>query len=196
MASDQGNLRSEAEARVQRRFDRQTEALTEWQREESQRDARAQAGAVEDSMTRQATLEHEKKQALVEHDKAWNQLKERLTPRPSPAPTLDMIGTPPNRNLVQHHDEMRQRWTERREQIDKDFDNDIASCEAARSEMLEGFGRANQARDQAHREDRRQLAEHQQQSFGQAVQKELERADRWTSREFQQRSRDHAELER
>jgi hypothetical protein len=196
MASDFSDLRPEAETRVQRRFERQTTALNEWQREERERDTRAQARAVEDSTTRQATLEQGRDTALADHDKAWEQLKARLTPRPSPAPTFDLIGTPPNRSLVQHHDEMRRRWTERREQIVKDFDNDIGACETARAEMLEGFGQANRARDQAHAADRLQLVERQQQSFEQLVQRELARADRWTSREFQQRSRDNADLER
>ena len=191
MASDPGGLRSEAENRVQRRFDRQTAELTEWQRQERQRDTRQQSQALESSKTRQDILQQDKENALAEHEKAWNQVKDRLTPRPGPA--LDMIGTPPKRNVLQHHDEMRKRWTERREEIVKDHDKDIADCAAARAEMLEGFGRANQARDQAHREDQLQLAERQQQSFDRLVQKELDRADRWTSREFKQRSRDDNE---
>jgi len=193
MASDPGDLRSEAENRVRLRFDRQTAGLTEWQRGERQRDARLQAQAVEDSKTRQTTLESDKEKTLAEHDRAWDQVKDRLTSRPGPAPAFDMIGTPPNRNVVQHHDEMRKRWTERRDQIVKDCDKDIADGEAARAEMVEGFGRANQARGQAHGEDRARLAERQQQSFEHLVQKELDRADRWTSREFKERSRDDNE---
>ena len=49
---------------------------------------------------------------------------------------------------------------------------------------------ANEARDQAHSEARRDLAQSQQQSFERLVKKELDRADQWTSREFKQRSRD------
>src|SRR5262245_32081117 len=191
MASDPGGLRSEAENRVQRRFDRQTAELTQWQRQERQRDARLQTQAIETSKTRQDNLQQDKEDALAEHKKARNQLKDRLTPRPGPA--LDMIGTPPKRNVLQHHDEMRKRWTDRRDEIVKDWDKNIADCAAARAEMQEGFGRANQARDQAHSEDRARLAEHQQQSFERTVQKELDRADRWTSREFKERSRDDNE---
>jgi hypothetical protein len=189
MASDPGDLRSEAENRVRLRFDRQTAELTEWQRSERQRDARLQSQAIEHSKARQTILESDKENALAEHDRAWDQVKGRLTPRPSPAPAFDMIGTPPNRNVTQHHDEMRKRWTERRDEIVKDFDKDLADCEAARAEMQEGFARANQARDQAYGEDRARLAERQQQSFEGLVQKELDRADRWTSREFRERSR-------
>jgi hypothetical protein len=193
MASDPGGIRSEAENRVRLRFDRQTAELTEWQRGERQRDARLQSQAIEDSMARQAILEHDRENALAEHNKAWDRVKDRLTPRPSPAPAFDMIGTPPNRNVTQHHDEMRKRWTERRDEIVKDFDTDIAACEAARTEMLEGFGRANSARDQEHSQDRIQLAERQEQSFERVVQKELDRAGKWTSREFKDRSRDDNE---
>ena len=85
---------------------------------------------------------------------------------------------------------MRQRWTDQREQIVKDFDQRIASTEATRAEMQQGFGRANEARDQAHSEARRDLAQNQQQSFERLVKNELARADKWTSREFKQRSRD------
>jgi hypothetical protein len=100
-----------------------------------------------------------------------------------------MMG-PPARNLVQDHDEMRQRWSERRDQIVKDFDERVASNEATHAEMQQGFGRANEARDQAHGEARRDLAQRQQESFERLVRKELDRADKWTSREFKQRSRD------
>ncbi len=144
----------------------------------------------ENSLANQAKLEADKKIALAEHDKLWKQASDRLTPRPIPAPAFDMMGGPPARNLVQDHDEMRQRSTERRDQIVKDFDQRIASTEATRAEMQQGFGRANEARDQAHSEARRDLAQTQQQSFERLVKKELDRADKWTSREFKQRSRD------
>ena len=85
---------------------------------------------------------------------------------------------------------MRQRRAEGRDQIVKDFDQRIAACEAGRAEMQQAFGRANEARDQAHGEARRDLAQKQEQSFEGLVKKELDRADKWASREFKQRSRD------
>jgi hypothetical protein len=190
MASNAGDLRRQAEDRVNLRFDRQNAALTEFQRGECEGDAERQNRAAENSLANQTKLEADKTIALAEHDKLWKQASDRLTPRPIPAPAFDMMGGPPARNLVQDHDEMRQRWTERRDQIVKDFDQRIASTEATRAEMQQRFGRANEARDQAHSGARRDLAQSQQQSFERVVKKELDRADKWTSREFKQRSRD------
>jgi hypothetical protein len=189
MASDSRDPEREARDRVARRQDRETRTLTEFQRGECERDTERQNRALQNSIANQAKLEADKTIALAEHDKLWKQASDRLTPRPIPAPAFDMMG-PPARNLVQDHDEMRQRWTERRDQIVKDFDQRIASTESSRAEMPQGFGRANEARDQAHSEARHDLAQNQQQSFERLVRKELDRADKWTSREFKQRSRD------
>jgi hypothetical protein len=189
MASESRDLAREARDRVTLRQDRETRTLTEFQRGECDRDTERQNRALQNSIANQAKLEADKTIALAEHDKRWKEASDRLTPRPIPAPAFDMMG-PPARNLVQDHDEMRQRWTERRDQIVKDFDQRIASTEATRAEMQQGFGRANDARDQAHSEARRDLAQSQQQSFDRLVGKEIDRADKWTSREFKQRSRD------
>jgi hypothetical protein len=190
MAFDPRDPEREARDRVALRQDRQTRALTEFQSRECERDTERQNRALQNSIARQAKLEADRESALAEHDKRWKEASDRLTPRPIPAPAFDMMGAPPARNLVQDHDEMRQRRAEGRDQIVKDFDHRIASTEAARTEMQQGFGRANEARDQAHSEARRDLAQRQQQSFEGLVKKELDRADKWTSREFKQRSRD------
>jgi hypothetical protein len=190
MASEPRDLEREARDRVALRQDRETRALTESQRAECERDSERQNRALQNSIANQAKLEEDKVSALSEHDNLWKQASDRLTPRPIPAPVFDMMGGPPARNLVQDHDEMRQRWSERRDQTVKDFDQRIAGCEAARAEMQQRFGRANEARDRAHSEARRDLAQRQEQSFDRLVKKELDRADQWTSREFKQRSRD------
>jgi hypothetical protein len=190
MASEPSDLEREARDRVARRQERETRALTEFQRGQCDRDTERQNRALEDSVSRQAKLETDKETALAEHDNRWKQASDRLTPRPIPAPAFDMMGPAPSRNLVQDHDEMRQRWSERREQMVADFDQRIAACKATRAEMQQGFDRANEARDQAHSEARRDLARNQQQAFEGLVNKELGRADKWTSREFKQRSRD------
>jgi hypothetical protein len=189
MASDPRDPAREARDRVTLRQDRETRALSEFQRGECERDAERQNRALQNSIANQAKLEADKTITLAEHDKRWKEASDRLTPRPIPAPAFDMMG-PPARHLVQDHDEMRQRWSERRDWIIKDFDQRIASTEATRAEMQQGFGRANDARDQAHSEARRDLAQSQQQSFDRLVKKDLDRADQWTSREFKQRSRD------
>jgi hypothetical protein len=192
MNSSVGDLKRVAEERVHRRFDRQTAALGEWQRQESARDADFQARSVVESVARQTMLQEQKRSALAEHDKLWNQARDRLTPRPEPAPAFDMMGGPPARNLVQDYDELHQRWSERREQIVRDSDKDIATCRRERGAMLEGFTHTNEAREQRHTEDRHDLAQRQQRAFAPLVQKEIDRADKWNSREFNRRSRaDH-----
>ena len=189
MASEPRDFEREARDRVTRRQERETRALTEFQRGECDRDTARQNRALENSIANQASVEADKKTALAEHDKQWKQASDRLTPRPIPAPAFDMMG-PPARNLVQDHDEMRQRRAEGRDHIVKDYEQRIAFCEATRAEMQQAFARANEARDQAHGEARRDLAQRQEQSVEGLVKKELDRADKWTSREFKQRSRD------
>src|SRR5208282_3696276 len=102
---------------------------------------------------------------LTAHDRLWEQARDRLTLRPGPAPAFDMMGGPPARNLAQDHDEIRRQWTARREQIASEYDDRIGACTAARAEMAQGFVRANEARDQGHKEDRSNLAERQRESF-------------------------------
>jgi hypothetical protein len=189
MASEPRDPEREARDRVALRQEREIRALSEFQRGQCDRDTERQNRALEDSVSRQAKLEADKKTALAEHDNRWKQASDRLTPRPIPAPVFEMMGGPPARNLVQDHDEMRQRWSERRDQMVQDFDQRIAACEETRAEMQQGFARANEARDQTHSEARQNLTHTQQQSFEGLVKKELDRADKWTSREFKQRSR-------
>jgi hypothetical protein len=189
MASEP-DLRREAADRVNLRFDRQTAALDKVQREERESDARRQSWTIADSVTRQSILEQDKAKALNEHDQRWREARDRLTPRPSPAPSFDMMGGPPRRNLAKDYHDMRERADARRKEIETGFDQDIATLAATRAEKCEQFGRANEARDRGHREDRAQLAERHQQSFDRLVKQELDRADKWTSREFKQRSRD------
>ena len=146
MNTNTGDVQRIAEERVHRRFERQTAALHKWQREETKRDADFQANAVVESVARQTMLQEQKKNALAEHDKLWKQAINRLTPRPEPAPAFDMMGGPPARNPVQDYDELHQRWSERRDQIVRDSDKDIATCRRERGAMLEGFARTNEAR--------------------------------------------------
>ena len=196
MTDEPVDMRRAAEDRVRIRNERQTRTLTEWQRQESEREARLQSRAMADSVGRQASLELEKTLRLQSHEREGRQARDRLAPRPIPAPAFDMMGGPPARNLVQDHDEMQQRWNAKRDRIVKDFGESIADCEAARADMQQGFARANQVREQRHSEDRLALANRQQESFDRLVNKEVERADRWVSREFGKRARDDNAHER
>ena len=131
--ADPDDLKRAAENRVHRRFDRQTAALSEWQRQECARDADFQARSVVESVARQTLLQEQKKSALAEHDQLWKDARDRLTPRPVPAPAFDMMGGPPARNLVKDYDELQQRWSDRREQIVRDSDHDIRTCRRERA---------------------------------------------------------------
>src|SRR4029077_7605736 len=128
MADEPVDIRRAAEDRVRLRFERQTAALTQWQRQESEREARLQSLAIGDSVARQASLELEKTLRLESHEREGRQARDRLAHRPLPAPAFDMMGGPPPRNLVQDHDEMQQRWKAQRDGIVKHFDEDIAGC--------------------------------------------------------------------
>jgi hypothetical protein len=196
MTDEPVNIRREAEDRVRLRFERQTTALTQWQRQESEREVRLQSRAIGDSVARQASLELEKTLRLESHEREGRQARDRLANRPIPAPAFDMMGGPPPRNLVQDHDEVRQRWNAQRDRIVEHFDKNIAGCKAARAEMQDGFARADEARNQGHSADRLALAYRHQESFERLVNKEVERADRWTSREFKKRARDDNAHER
>ena len=190
MSEESGDLRRSAEERVRFRFERQNAALTKWQSEVRTSDTLFQTRAVEASLAREAMLEQEKESALAGHDKLWKEARDRLTPRPSPAPSFDMMGGPPMRNLAKDYDDMRRRSSDRREQIVAERDEGIAACKATRAEMRQGFARGNEARDQGQKEDRLDLAQKQDQAFEHLVKKELDRADQWNSREFNRRSRD------
>jgi hypothetical protein len=73
MASEPRDLAREARDRVAVRHDRETRALTEFQRGECDRDAERQNRVLENSIANQAKLEADKKSALAEHDKRWKQ---------------------------------------------------------------------------------------------------------------------------
>ena len=109
MASEPRDPEREARDRVALRQDRETKALSELQRQERERDSDRQNRALQNSLANQANVEADKEKALAAHEKRWKEASDRLTPRPIPAPGFDMIGPPPSRNLVQDHDEIRQR---------------------------------------------------------------------------------------
>lgn len=131
MTDEPVDIRRAAEDRVRLRFERQSATLTEWQRQESEREVRLQSRAMADSVARQASLELEKTLRLESHEREGRQARDRLANRPIPAPAFDMMGGPPSRNLVQDHDEMQQRWKAQRDGIVEHFDKNISGCKAA-----------------------------------------------------------------
>src|SRR5437899_931486 len=101
MTDEPVDIRRAAEDRVQLRFERQTTALTEWQRQESEHETRFQSRAIAESVVSQASLELEKTLRLKSHEREWRQARDRLANRPIPAPAFDLMGGPPHRNLAQ-----------------------------------------------------------------------------------------------
>jgi hypothetical protein len=196
MTDEPADIRRQAEDRVRLRFERQTTTQAEWQGQECARHTLLQSRAVVDSIASQAALELDKTLRLESHDRELRHAKDRLANRPVPAPAFDLMGGPPPRNLAKDHDDLNRNWTAKRDQIVKDFDENIAGHKAARAEMQQGFARANEARDQGYQQDRLSLANRQRESFERLVEKEVERADRWVSREFKTRGRDDNANER
>ena len=139
---------------------------------------------------RQTVLEGRKTTELAEHDKLWNQARDRLTPKPAPAPAFDMMGGPPPRNLARDYDELRRGYEAGRAGIAARHDEGIAACAAERAEKLRAFDAVNTARDDEHKNNRLALDRRHKETFEKQVKRELDRADRWTSRPFNRRSRD------
>ena len=81
-------------------------------------------------------LEGRKTMELAEHEKQWNQARDRLTPKPAPAPVFDMMGGPPPRNLARDYDELRRGYEAGRAGIAARHDEGIAACAAERAEKL------------------------------------------------------------
>src|SRR3954464_10909110 len=99
MPSDAGvPRRQERQHGINLRFDRQTKALTEFQRQESERHTQMQQQLIEDSLARQADFEAAKERRLATRDRLWEQAKDRLALKPQPALTFDMMGGPLSRN--------------------------------------------------------------------------------------------------
>ncbi len=190
MTDESDKLHLAAEKRVRRRFDRETADLHTWQEDETLRDLLSQSRFVAESHFRQAILEGQKMTELAEHDKLWIQARDRLTPKPAPAPVFDMMGGPPPRNLVKDYDELRRGYEAGRAGIAARHDEGIAACAAERAESLLAFDAVNTARADEHKENRRALDRRHKVTFEKQVKREFDRADRWMSRPFNRRSRD------
>ncbi len=190
MSEESDKLQLAAEKRVRGRFERQTADLHRWQENETLRDLLSQSRFAEESRFRQMVLEGRKMTELAEHDKLWNQARDRLTPKPMPAPMFDLMGGPPRRDLAKDYDELRRGYEAGRAGIAARHDEGIAACKAERAEKLLAFDAVNTARADEHKENRLALDRRHEVTFEKQVKRELDRADRWTSRPFNRRSRD------
>ena len=91
------NLRQEAERKVERRFAQQSEALFASHKEQRERDLRAQQQAIERVAQEQARIAENKRQALDQHERKWDQMRDRIAYKPEPAPSP--FGWTPPRDL-------------------------------------------------------------------------------------------------
>ena len=81
------DFRQEAERKVEQRFARQCEALFASHKEQRQLDMRSQQQAVERVAQEQARIADNKRQALEQHERKWDQMRDRIAYKPEPAPS-------------------------------------------------------------------------------------------------------------
>src|ERR1700680_3137712 len=99
------NLRQESERRVEQRFAQQSEALFASHKEQRERDLRSQQQAVERVAQEQARIADSKRQRLEQHNRKWDQMRDRIAYKPEPAPSP--FGWTPLRNFEREYKEMR-----------------------------------------------------------------------------------------
>ena len=182
------DLRQEAESRVEQRFAQQREALFALQREQRERDQRAQQQSIERVAQEQARLADQKRQALDAHERKWDQMRDRVAYKLSPAPSP--FGLTPVRNLEREYREMRRQWLDQRETIEQAYNERIEKCQTAQDDLRFAFDAANEIQAQQNRADYERLIETQNHARDSAVEREQVRLEQSVSREFERRSRD------
>lgn len=182
-----GDLRQEAEQRVEQRFTQQREALFTQHREQRERDQRAQEQAIERVAQEQARLGEQKRQALEGHERKWDDMRDRVAYKPAPAPAF---GWTPQRNIEREYREMRRQWQDVRETIEQGFNERIEKCQSAKDDLRFAFDAANEIQAQKDRESYEALMQTQDRTRWNAIEREQARLEQSVSREFEQRSRD------
>jgi len=187
------DLRREAELNVEQRFTQQSEALFASHKQQRERDLRAQQQAVERVAQEQARIAESKRQMLDQHERKWDQMRDRIAYKPEPAPSP--FGWTPPRNLDREYKAMRRQWLDQRETIEQSFNERIEVCQTAQDDMRFAFDAANEIQAQRNRADYETLIRTQDRTRESAIQREESRLENSITREFGQRSRD-AGLER
>jgi exonuclease VII large subunit len=111
------DLRQDAERKVEQRFAQQREALFALQREQYERDRRSQEQAVERIARQQTQITEQKRETLAQHERKWDQMRDRIAYKPEPAPSP--FGWTPPRDLNREYKEMRRQWLDQRETIEQ-----------------------------------------------------------------------------
>ena len=181
------DLRQEAEMRVEQRFAQQREALFALQKVQYERDRRAQEQAVERIARQQAQIADQKREMLAQHDRKWDQMRDRIAYKPEPAPSP--FGWSPPRDLGREHREMRRQWLDQRETIEQAYNERIEKCQTAQDDLRFAFDAANEIQAQKNRADYETLVQTQDRTRDSAVQREESKLEQSVTREFTQRTR-------
>ena len=147
------DLRQEAERKVEQRFAQQSEALFASQKEQRERDLRAQQQAVERVAQEQARIAEQKREALDQHERKWDQMRDRIAYKPAPAPSP--FGWTPPRDLDREYREYRRQWLDQRETIEQAYNERIEACQTAQDDLRFAFDAANEIQAQNNRADLR-----------------------------------------
>ena len=184
------DLRQQAERKVEQRFAHQSEALFASHKEQRERDLRAQQQAIERVAQEQARIAENKRQALEQHERKWDQMRDRIAYKPEPAPSP--FGWTPPRDLGREHREMRRQWLDQRETIEQASNERIEKCQTAQDDLRFAFDAANEIQAQKNRADYETLIATQDRMRESAIQREESRIEQSVTQEFTRHSRDTA----
>jgi len=182
------NLRQEAERKVEQRFAQQSEALFASHKEQRERDLRSQQQAVERVAQEQARVADSKRQVLEQHDRKWDQMRDRIAYKPEPGPSP--WGWVPPRNFEREYKEMRRQWIDQRETIEQAFNERIEKCQTAQDDLRFAFDAANEIQAQKNRADYETLIATQDRTRESAIRREESRLENSITQDFQRHSRD------
>ncbi len=176
------NLRQEAERKVEQRFAQQSEALFASHKEQRERDLRAQQQAVERVAQEQARIADQKRVTLDQHERKWDQMRDRIAYKPAPAPSP--FGWTPPRDLDREYREFRRQWLDQRETIEQAYNERIEACQTAQDDLRFAFDAANEIQAQNNRESYDALIQSQDRTRDTAIQREESRQEQSVTREF------------
>ena len=183
------NPRERAERRIRQRHERARNDLfrqSQAQRAEilrRQQDERARHTA------QQTLVTERRKETLAKHDRQWERERQRLSSMTTRSPGFGLFG-PPQRNLQHEYAERRERWEKQRAVIEQAFDEQRDRLHDDRIEMAERHTREIASRERWDRLAHDDLARRQERTFDAAVEKELRRGERTTSRAFAREAAD------
>jgi hypothetical protein len=182
------DLRQEAEQKVEQRFAQQTEALFASHKQQRECDMRAQQQAIERVAREQARIAENKRQALEQHERKWDQMRDRIAYKPELAPSP--FGWTPARDLAREHREIRRQWLDQRETIEQGFNERIEKCQTAQDDLRFAFDGANEIQAQKNRADYETLVATQDRTRESAIQREESRIEHSIAEEFERHSRE------